>query len=244
MSIELGLTFSEACAEDPKTRIVFISKKALVEIAGTEVEKHLYEEAIAAKMKGKRREFKQLEFEEPEKIFLPKLTSLQPSSILQPIALIGDFGYVGKYNQAGGSKRSVKVVWKDRACSNRKEETVLRERNLLAAASMKATKSGVPSLLPIVESSFQNDKSAFLIFSDLFVCDLVSVQSSCYLYMLLILLVVPSRWHYKASAFKNQSCHTLLHVCSAAYQQYTISESFTDSSTQDPSTSLPKEFRR
>ena len=55
VSIELGLTFSEACAEDPKTRILFISKKALVEIAGTEVEKHLYEEAIAGKMKGKRR---------------------------------------------------------------------------------------------------------------------------------------------------------------------------------------------
>lgn len=179
MSIELGLSFSEACAEDPKTRIVFISKKALVEIAGNEVEKQLYEEAIAAKMKGKRREFKQLEFEEPGKIFLPKLTSLQPSSILQPIALIGDFGYVGKYNNQTGGKRSVKVVWKDRACSNRKEDTLLRERNLLAAASTRAAKGGTPSLLPYVESSFQNDKSAYLIFSDLFVCDLVRLCIAC-----------------------------------------------------------------
>ena len=172
VSVELGLTFLEACADDPKTKIVFISKTALVEIAGKEVEQLLYEEAIAAKMKGKRREFKQLEFEEPGNIFLPKLTSLQYSSILQPIALIGDFGFVGSCNQGGG-KRSVKVLWKDKTCSNRKEETLLRERNLLAAASTRATKGGAPSLLPYVESSFQNDKTAYLIFTDLFVCDLV-----------------------------------------------------------------------
>ena len=164
------MTFSEANAEEPKTKILFISKKSFSEIVGKDLEKVLRDEALSSKMKGKRTEFKLPAYEEPTFTSLPKLTTFTSFSLRHPITLVGEFGFVGNFTRNSGPC-SVKVIWKERAYSNRRAEALLIERNILAAATV--SRSAARELLPRVEASFQDEKVAYLIFSDLFVCDLV-----------------------------------------------------------------------
>lgn len=177
VSTEIGLTFGQAWADENKTKIVFISKKSFLETVGAVVEKQVLEEATAAKMKGKRINYKQPDFESADRITMSKLTSFDRFSLQYPMALVGDFGYVGTF-ASNGVLHSVKVVSKEKACSLRSADKVLLERNVLAAnASANKEKS---HLLPLPECTFQNDKIACLIFKDVFTCDLsLALQNQC-----------------------------------------------------------------
>lgn len=173
---EIGTKFSEAVADSHKVKITCVPKALYDEILLENGQQMQFKEAVLKKKsKGKRLPATKSLLAEPENLQLEQdIKSKDDIEFDHAIAFIGDFGYFTTFKDKGNNPTnktfSVKVFAKSKAVASRMERRLLNERNLLAAFTKIF---GINCAgLPAVNSTFQDEKWAFLVFRDQFVCDL------------------------------------------------------------------------
>ncbi len=78
----------------------------------------------------------------------------------------GDFGFIGIFRHLKRGLSCLKVIAKEKAKIERVQVSMVHEREILLEIK------GVVNFVPDIVSSFQDDKCAYLVYQDMFVCDL------------------------------------------------------------------------
>mmetsp|Transcript_841 Transcript_841/g.1435 ORF Transcript_841/g.1435 Transcript_841/m.1435 type:complete len:1104 (+) Transcript_841:45-3356(+) len=184
-SHEIGSKFAEAKA-DSKLTLSCVPRRLYADTLGTAGDEAVKENSLRAKMKGKRIQARRSMFQNPENLILQPLVESGEQQRYQleiPLILLGDFGYIGSFQDTKNANKLVtlKVLGKARCAQLRMDTRMLEERNFLAAFAADAPtalKGAVEAWVPTVFGSFQNDKLAYLLYNDTFVCDLGLALSS------------------------------------------------------------------
>lgn len=182
---EIGSKFYEARA-DCKLRMICIPQPIYNEILGVNGVNDLKEAMLKPKVKGKRLPpLASIFTQSEENHSLTKFSSTYNdgsggSSVRfqfdQPVAVLGDFGYIGIFRDCELDKYCcVKVIAKSKATSAHMDVKLLQERNLLAAMC-----NACPYLffnqhatwLPTLTATMQTEKLVYLFYKDSYRCDL------------------------------------------------------------------------
>lgn len=164
---EIGTKFRHAIA-DNDTKISCIPKLIFKEILGDRGTTSMKDTVLKSKSKGKRLQAVKSPFLAPENLFLAKYSEVPSYQFDHAFAVLGEFGYAANFKQHE-QIHSLKVFAKGRANKVRMDKRIMQERNYLAVFSNVL--KNAPGI-PFVSGTYQDDKWAYLIFRDQFVCDL------------------------------------------------------------------------
>jgi len=182
---EIGTKFSEARA-DSSMRIVCVPKDLYLEVLGIAGVVEMQTHAERAKMKGKRQQVGRSVFVNPENLLMKVLEGGVGETgyrfaIEYPTVLLGAFGYVGTFRDNAGERLvSLKVLAKAH-CVGGVDARMLQERDLLAAFKNDPPlrlRELQEAWIPVTQGSMQNERLAYLLYRDLFVCDLGLAMAS------------------------------------------------------------------
>lgn len=167
---EIGTKFTEAIA-DGKVRISCVTREIYEEILGVEGDSSMKESVLRKKSKGKRLPSLKNPFTSEEHLQLEQRLKKQDLELDYTLSFIDDFGYFANFKETKSQLHySVKVFGKSKSITSRMDKRIVQERNLLAAITNTCgiTVAGLPNIV----STFQDDKWAYMVFRENFVCDL------------------------------------------------------------------------
>jgi serine/threonine protein kinase len=182
-------TFSEVQAHG-KTVIACFSMDAIREVAGMSAEAQLASAVAEMRWKNQAAHIRREKsiFSNSEKQKLSRIATRSDIVLDNPILPIGEYGYLGNFYHKSGKLCSVKVVAKKLAAVNKMDSRLLQERQFLAALQ------GSSNCVAKVVSTFQDEKLAFLMYEDVFTCDLAAAMAAD-------ALTAPAKVYYAACIY-------------------------------------------
>lgn len=170
---EIGTKFRHAVA-DSDVRISCIPKLIFKDILGEKGTNSMKDAVLKSKSKGKRLQSFKSPFTAADNLFLAKYSEMASYTFDHAVAVLGEFGYMANFKQQA-RVFSVKVIAKGKANKARMDKRMVAERNFLA---MFVNTLPNTAGLPFVLGTFQDEKYAYLVFRDQFVCDLALAINS------------------------------------------------------------------
>lgn len=167
---EIGTKFTEAIA-DGKVRIICVSQDVYGEILGERGEQSMKENVLKKKSKGKRLPAMKNPFANEENLRIENRFKRGDVEVETTLSFIDDFGYFANFKERKSQMTfSVKVYAKSKAVTSRMEKRIVHERNVLATITNVCgiTIAGLPN----IQATFQDDKWAYMVLRENFVCDL------------------------------------------------------------------------
>lgn len=161
-SVEM-IGFVSVVAEK-KTRIARIPRGPYLDIIG-----ELDETILRSMSKSTRVDRQQSIWSSPQLTTLDKSITAKDFSLESAILQISDYAYVGNFTRKTSKQIfTIKVIAKQNCVESRMDNNLFNERMYLAAL-----RGSIPNVANVV-ASFQDDKLAYLVYSEQFVCDLGS----------------------------------------------------------------------
>jgi serine/threonine protein phosphatase PrpC len=158
---ELGQSVMSAKAKG-RTKIARIPTNAFMEVMGEDGND------IFLGMAGSPRMVRAKSiWSKPENLVLERLHERRDFTLDHIISTLGDFAYIGTFNQGSESRqRSIKVIAKGKAEQQRMDQKMLSERKFLAALQ------GQCKYIAKVNSTLVESKVVMLVYDDVFLCDI------------------------------------------------------------------------
>lgn len=172
---DLNSKYTELMVEK-HAKILYISKESLISVLGNDITNEIIDFLIENNTKNKINEPDHL-FLNSERLKLPKSDlSSSKFNLNNSILLLGDYGYIGNFNNIKTNKTiSMKILYKDKVHNYLRsfDKSQLFERQILACLN-KLDLFTVPKII----STFQDDELLYLQYNDIFVCDLALAISN------------------------------------------------------------------